>query len=92
MRDVAHLRIIDDQLWEAAKRRHKAQTEQLAKALKHSNEELRASARSTLRHLVDAIIIPRDGQLEVRGNLGAMLTAASGQDGSALAGVGTSGC
>ena len=51
------------------------------------------SAREALRRLIDRIVIPAgDEALQVVGNVGEMLTAASGGNGSALAAVGNGGC
>lgn len=64
---------------------------QLAAALEHDDE--RDAARQTLRGFIDRIVIPPgDGLLQVVGNLGEMLTAASGRNGSAVAAVGQVGC
>ena len=66
-------------------------TEQLAAALESETE--RDTARETLRGFLEKIVIPPgDGLLQVVGNLGEMLTAASGGNGSALAAVGNGGC
>ena len=66
--------------------------EQLAAALEHEDDELRETAPQALRGFIDKIIIqPGDGLLQVVGNLGEMLTAASGRNGSALAAVGNDG-
>ena len=65
----------------------------LARALEHEDLEQRESARSTMRGFIDRIVIPPgDALLQVVGDLGSMLTAASGRDGSALAAVGNGGC
>ena len=67
--------------------------EQLAAALEHEDAELRETARQALRGFIDRIVIPPgDALLQVVGDLGSMLTAASGRDGSALAAVGNGGC
>ncbi len=51
------------------------------------------AARQALRGFLDKIIIPPgDGLLQVVGNFGEMLTAASGWNGSTLAAVGYVGC
>ena len=71
--------------------RHKI--EQLAKALQHDDVEQRGLARQTLRGFIDRIVIPPgDGLLQVVGNLGEMLAAASGRDMSTLAAVAKAGC
>lgn len=63
----------------------------LTAALEHDAE--RDEARAVLRGFLESIVIPSaDGLLEVRGNLGEMLTAAGGRKGSAAAAVGQSGC
>ena len=68
-------------------------TEQLATALDHQDEALREAAREALRGFIDRIVIPPgEGLLQVVGNFGEMLTAASGRDRSALAAVGYVGC
>jgi hypothetical protein len=57
-------------------------TIQLAAALEHDAEH--DAARQMLRGFIDRIVIPPgDGLLQVAGNLGEMLTAASGQTGAA---------
>ena len=57
---------------------------QLAAALAHEDEEQREPARQALRGFLDKIVIPPgDGLLQVVGNLGEMLTAASGRTSSA---------
>jgi len=67
--------------------------EQLAAALEHEDAEFRETARQALRGFIDRIVIPPgDELLQVVGDLGSMLTAASGRDGSALAAVGNGGC
>ena len=67
--------------------------EQLAAALEHENAEFRETARQALRGFIDRIVIPPgDELLPVVGDLGSMLTAASGREGSALAAVGNGGC
>ena len=64
---------------------------QLAAALERDEE--RDSARQALRGFLDKITIPPgDGLLQVVGNLGEMLTAASGRNGSLAAAVGNGGC
>ena len=69
--------------------RHKAAA--LAAALEH--DEQRDAARLALRGFVEKIVIPPgDGLLHVVGNLGEMLTAASGRNGSDAAPVGYVGC
>lgn len=69
--------------------RQKATT--LAAALEH--DEQRDAARQTLRGFLDRIVIPRgDGLLQVVGNLGMMLAAARGRNGSPAAAVGYVGC
>ena len=66
-------------------------TEQLAAALESETE--RDTAKEALRGFLEKIVIPPgDGLLQVVGNLGEMLTAASGGNGSALAAVGNGGC
>ena len=71
----------------AAVFRQKATT--LAAALGH--DEQRDAARLALRGFVEKIVIPPgDGLLQVVGNLGEMLTAASGRNGAAA--VGYDGC
>ena len=66
---------------------------QLATALEHEDAELREKARQALRGFIDRIVIPPgDELLQVVGDLGSMLTAASGRDGSALTAVGNGGC
>jgi len=63
----------------------------LAAALEH--DEQSDAARLALRGFVEKIVIPPgDGLLQVVGNLGEMLTAASGRNGSDLAAVGYVGC
>ena len=63
----------------------------LAAALEHEDLEQREAARSALRGFIDRIVIPPgDAQLQVVGNLGEMLTAAS--DGTVVAAVGNGGC
>ena len=67
--------------------------EQLAAALEHEDAELRETARQALRGFIDRIVIPPgDGLLQVVGDLGSMLKAASGGNGSTLAAVGNGGC
>jgi site-specific DNA recombinase len=64
---------------------------QLAAALERDEE--RDAAREALRGFLDKITIPPgDGLLQVAGNLGEMLTAASGRNGSLAAAVGNDGC
>lgn len=64
---------------------------QLAAAL--DQDAGRDAARLALRGFLDKIIIPPgEGLLQVVGNLGEMLTAASGRNGSVLAAVGNVGC
>jgi site-specific DNA recombinase len=64
---------------------------QLAAALEHDEEH--DAARQALRGFIDKIVIPPgDGLLQVVGNLGEMLTAASGRNGSVVAAVGQVGC
>ena len=54
---------------------------------------LRETARQALRGFIDRIVIPPDDALlQVVGNLGSMLTAANGRNGSALVAVGNGGC
>ena len=66
-------------------------TTMLAAALEHDEEH--AAARHALRGFLDKIVIPPgDGLLQVVGNLGEMLTAASGRNGSVVAAVGYVGC
>lgn len=66
-------------------------TETLAAALELDEEH--NAAREALRGFLDKIIIPPDdGPLQVVGNFGEMLTAASGWNGSTLAAVGYGGC
>lgn len=66
-------------------------TERLAVALEHEDEVQRDSARQALRGFLERIVIPPgEGLLQVVGNLGEMLTAAGGRDGSAA--VGYVGC
>jgi site-specific DNA recombinase len=63
----------------------------LAAALDHQDE--RDAARTVLRGFLDRIVIPpRDGLLQVVGNLGEMLAAASGRRSSPLPSVGYVGC
>jgi len=60
-------------------------TERLAAALDHEDEALRDAAREALRGFLEKIVIPPgEGFLQVVGNFGEMLTAASGRDRSAL--------
>jgi hypothetical protein len=67
--------------------------QQLAAAPEHLDAELREGARQTLRGFMDRIVIPPgDALLQVVGDLGSMLTAADGRNGSALAAVGKAGC
>ena len=67
--------------------------QQLAAAPEHLDAELRETARQTLRGFIDRIVIPPgDALLHVVGDLGSMLTAADGRNGSALAAVGKAGC
>lgn len=69
----------------------RAKTETLAAALERDEEH--DAARLALRGFLDQIVIPPgDELLQVVGNLGEMLTAASGRDASALAAVGYVGC
>ena len=64
---------------------------QLAAALEHEDAELCETARQALRGFIDRIVIPPgDALLQVVGNLGEMLTAAGGRNGSAA--VGNGGC
>ena len=64
---------------------------QLAAALERDEE--RDQARQALRGFIEKIVIPPgDGLLQVVGNLGEMLTAASGRNASTLAAVGNVGC
>ena len=66
-------------------------TEQLAAALESDTE--RDAARLALRGFLEKIVIPPgDGLLQVVGNLGEMLTAVTGRDGTASAAVGYVGC
>jgi site-specific DNA recombinase len=66
-------------------------TMQLAAALEQADEQQREAARQSLRGFIDRVVIPpRDGLLQVVGNLGEMLTAAGGRNGSAA--VGYVGC
>ena len=66
-------------------------TMQLAATLEHPDEARRESARQALRGFIDRVLIPPgDGLLQVVGNLGEMLAAAGGRDGSAA--VGYVGC
>ena len=59
-------------------------TMQLAAALAHEDEEQRGAARQALRGFIDHIVIPPGtGLLQVVGDLGEMLTAASGRTSSA---------
>jgi len=63
----------------------------LPAALEH--DAGRDAARLALRGFLEKIVIPPgDGLLQVLGNLGEMLTAASGRNGSVLAAVGNVGC
>ena len=63
----------------------------LAAALEHDGE--RDTARQALRGFIEKIVIPPgDGLLQVVGNFGEMLTAASGRNDSTLAAVGNGGC
>jgi hypothetical protein len=63
------------------------------RAVTGQSEQERERAREALRRVLDRIIIPSgDGPLRVVGNLGEMLTAATGWDGTALAAVVTVGC
>ncbi len=66
----------------------------LAAALAHDDDTLRESAREALRGFITAIVIPPgNGLLEVRGDLGRMLSAAAGERaGEALAAVAYVGC
>jgi hypothetical protein len=61
--------------------------------LEHDDPEQRELALETLRGFIDRIVIPPgDGLLQVVGNLGEMLTAAGGRNGSAtVADVGCGG-
>ena len=66
-------------------------TTMLAAALEHDEEH--DAARQALRGFLDKIVIPPgDGLLQVVGNLGEMLTAASGRNGAVVAAVGYGGC
>lgn len=67
-------------------------TEQLAAALDNQDEALRDAAREARRGFIDRIVIPPGEGLQVIGNFGETLTAASGRDRSALAAVGYVGC
>jgi site-specific DNA recombinase len=59
---------------------YRQKVERLAAALAHEDEDQREAARSALRGFIDQIVIPpRDALLEVRGDLGKMLTAAAGE-------------
>jgi len=60
----------------------------------HEDEEQREAARSAVRGFIDQIVIPPgDALLEVRGDLGRMVTAAAGErDASMLAAVVECGC
>lgn len=63
----------------------------LTAALEHDEE--RDRARYALRGFLEEIVIPaQNGPLEVPGNLGEMLTAASGRNGSVVAAVAQGGC
>jgi len=66
-------------------------TMQLVAALEHEDDQQRESARQALRGLIDSIVIPAEGLLEVRGNLGEMLTAASNRASAAVGYVGCGG-
>jgi len=68
-------------------------TEDLASALEHQDQDQRASARQALRGLIDQIVIPPgQGLLQVVGNLGELLKAATGRNVSeAVAYVGCGG-
>ena len=68
-------------------------TMQLTAALEHTDEAQRESARQALRGFIDQIVIPPgDGLLQVVGNLGEMLRAASGRpDAAVVAYVGCGG-
>jgi site-specific DNA recombinase len=69
--------------------RQKATT--LAAALERDGQ--RDAARLALRDFIERIVIPPgEGLLQVVGNLGEMLTAASGRNGSGAAAVGYVGC
>jgi site-specific DNA recombinase len=71
----------------------RSKTEQLSAALQHEDEAQRHAAREALRGFVDRIVIPPgEGLLQVVGNLGEMLTAASGRGRVAAAAVGYGGC
>jgi site-specific DNA recombinase len=65
----------------------------VAAALDHPDEGAREEARDTLRGFIAAIVIPPEGLLPVRGDLGAMLTVAGGDAmGAALRTVASVGC
>jgi DNA invertase Pin-like site-specific DNA recombinase len=56
----------------------------LIAALDNGSEEQKQRARDTLRGFIEKIIIPPSGPLQVVGNLGELLTAATGWDGETL--------
>lgn len=59
-------------------------TRGLIAALDNGSEEQRTLAAETLRGFLDKIIVPPSGPLQVVGNLGALLAAATGWDGKML--------
>jgi hypothetical protein len=73
---------------------YREKVERLAAALSHEDEGMREAARSTVRGLITAIVIPPgDALLEVKGDLGRMLRTAAGErNGSILAAVVENGC
>ena len=73
---------------------YRKEVAELASALDSADVEERESARTAIRVLLTAIVIPEgDAKLRVEGNLGEMLAiAASGRIRSTLAAVAKSGC